>query len=165
VYLPAIDATQLQIRNGNLDVRKGSTRPLPASDHAIHCTPPSRITQKIGAPPAGLFPGSVSTLQITVSPPLKLHIAKITTQKFEAADRRRHQSSYRLPPKSRKRHYELETCARCLDKDTHLIGTYLGANLILNSLASTRSRHKIMPHNQSRVFSISQLKKRLSVGN
>jgi hypothetical protein len=127
VHLPAIDAIQLLIRNRNLTGRKGSTRPLPANDHAIHCTPPSWITQKIGAPLAGLFPGSISTLEITVYAPLSLHIAKITAQKFAVADRCRHHSSDRFPTKSRKPNHEQKTCAQHLDKDTHLIGTYLGA--------------------------------------
>jgi len=127
VYLPAIDAIQLLIRNWNLIERKGSTRPLPTNDHAIHCTPASWITQKIGALLAGLFPGSVSTLQITVYPPLSLHIANITTQKFAVANRCGHHSCNRFPTMSRKPNYEQETCTQHLDKDTHLIGTYLGA--------------------------------------
>ena len=127
MYLPAIDAIQLLIRNRSLIEGKGGTRPLSANDHAILGTPPSRLVQKIGAPLARLFPGCISTLQPMAYPALNLHIAKITMQKFAIAGRYRRHSSYRFPAKSRKPNYEQETCTQHMDKDIHSIGTYLGA--------------------------------------
>ena len=127
MHLPAIDAIQLLLRSRSLIKRKANPQPPPTNGHVIHGNLLSRIAKIIGAPWVGISPGSISTHQIMASPPPSPRFAKISVQKFAVAARCRHPSHDRLSPKSRKRHFEQETCTHHLDKDIYLIGMYLGS--------------------------------------